>query len=248
MLLQMRALTEAARALGYYAAAAIDRSRRHPDPEERRRQQQRVDLLIPVVKAWCTDTAVEVASLGIQIHGGMGFIEETGAAQHYRDARILPIYEGTNGIQANDLVGRKLARDEGAAARALIAEMRGLADPLAAAGDGFASIGRALTQGLDALDAATAGLVTAWREDAACASAGAVPYLKLLGTTTAGWLLARGLLAAEERQGAAEHRAFLDAKRTTARFFAEQLMTQAAALLPAIRGGGTILALDPELL
>src|SRR5437763_2760630 len=111
MLLDMRASTEAARALTYYVAAGIDRARHHPDADERARQQRRVDLLIPVVKAWCTDLGAEVASTGVQVHGGMGYVEETGAAQHLRDARIAPIYEGTNGIQANDLVARKLARD-----------------------------------------------------------------------------------------------------------------------------------------
>src|SRR5207302_6328663 len=124
MLLQMRAATEAMRALTYFAAAAIDRSRRAGDDEARFRAQRRADLLIPVVKAWCTDLGVEVASLGVQVHGGMGYIEETGAAQYYRDARIAPIYEGTNGIQANDLVSRKLGRDRGEAARDLLAEMR----------------------------------------------------------------------------------------------------------------------------
>ena len=116
MLLSMRAATEAMRALAYYAAAMIDHARRDPDPTQRAGAQRRADLLIPVVKAWCTDMGVAVASTGIQVHGGMGYIEETGAAQHLRDARIAPIYEGTNGIQANDLVGRKLARDRGEAA------------------------------------------------------------------------------------------------------------------------------------
>src|SRR5579862_4905960 len=116
MLMWMRAATEAMRALAYVAAAAIDTSRREPDPQARFHAERRADLLIPIVKAWCTDMGVEVASLGIQVHGGMGYIEETGAAQYYRDARIAPIYEGTNGIQANDLVGRKLARDKGEAA------------------------------------------------------------------------------------------------------------------------------------
>src|SRR5689334_20186112 len=133
MLLQMRAQTEAMRALAYYTAGAIDRARHHPDAETRAAHQRRVDLLIPVVKAWSTDAGVEIASIGMQVHGGMGFIEETGAAQHLRDARIAPIYEGTNGIQANDLVGRKLLRDKGMAAKELIAEMRALDAPLAGA-------------------------------------------------------------------------------------------------------------------
>src|SRR5438270_2146548 len=124
MLLSMRAATEAMRALAYLAAAAIDASRQAGEGEAQFRAQRRADLLIPVVKAWCTDLGVEIASTGIQVHGGVGYIEETGAAQYLRDARIAPIYEGTNGIQANDLVGRKLGRDQGEAARELIAEMR----------------------------------------------------------------------------------------------------------------------------
>lgn len=236
MLLGMRSRTEAARALAYYAAAAIDRARHHPDAGERRRQQSLADLLIPIVKAWCTDTGVDVASEGIQIHGGMGFIEETGAAQHYRDARILPIYEGTNGIQANDLVARKLGRDGGAAARELLALLRKDAAWLGAPG---------LADAVEAAEAATAHLVATLAENPAAALAGAVPYLHLLGTTLGGWLLARGAAAAEA--GGADPR-FAAAKRLTARFFAEQYLPAAAALVSAVRNGATVAALDPELL
>jgi hypothetical protein len=187
MLLGMRARTEASRALAYYAAGAIDRARRHPDEVERARQQSLADLLIPIVKAWCTDTGVEVASEGVQIHGGMGFIEETGAAQHYRDARILPIYEGTNGIQANDLVGRKLGRDGGDAARALLASLREEAHAL-----GLPELGPAL----DAVGAATDHLVGVLGKDPAAAAAAAVPYLRLFGTTLGAALLGRAAAAA----------------------------------------------------
>src|SRR6185437_5385883 len=138
-----------------------DRARHHPDAETRAAHQRRVDLLIPVVKAWSTDAGVEIASIGMQVHGGMGFIEETGAAQHLRDARIAPIYEGTNGIQANDLVGRKLLRDKGMAAKELIDEMRALDAPLTAAtGDDLAAIREALAAGIDALAAASDWMVT----------------------------------------------------------------------------------------
>jgi 3-(methylthio)propanoyl-CoA dehydrogenase len=234
MLLGMRARTEAARALAYYAAGAIDRARRVEERIERARQQALADLLIPIVKAWCTDTAVEVASDGVQIHGGMGFIEETGAAQHYRDARILPIYEGTNGIQANDLVGRKLGRDGGETARAVIAAMRKDAarldvPPLALA--------------LDALDSATAHLVDTLGKDPAEAAAGSVPYLKMFGTVAGAWLLGRAAEAART-----EDPAFAAAKQSTARFFAEQYLPAAAALLAAVRGGATVTGLDAELL
>jgi alkylation response protein AidB-like acyl-CoA dehydrogenase len=153
MLLGMKAQTEASRALAYYVAATLDRSRHDPDDDTRAAQQAQVDLLIPVVKAWSTDLGCEIASTGVQIHGGMGFIEETGAAQHYRDARITPIYEGTNGIQGMDLIGRKVVRDGGRAAKAFIATMREL-DPVLAErpGDDIAVIRAALAQGIDPSD------------------------------------------------------------------------------------------------
>ena len=249
MLLEMRAKTEATRALTYYAAAGVDRARHDPDAATREREQRIVDLLIPVVKAWSTDLGVEVASLGVQIHGGMGYIEETGAAQHLRDARIAPIYEGTNGIQANDLVSRKLGRDGGAAARDFIAEMRGLDPTLAAAdGDDIATIRRAFGGGLQALDQATAWLADHYAGEAPRALAGAVPYLKLFGAVVGGWLLAKGALAARRglsaRSGDA---AFLTARLTTARFYAEHVLATAPALLPAVMGGSTVTGFDPEL-
>ncbi len=186
-----------------------------------------------MVKAWCTDQGVEIASLGVQVHGGMGFIEETGAAQYYRDARIAPIYEGTNGIQANDLLGRKVQRDSGAAAAALIAEMRG-----AAAGD------RVLAAGIDALDDATKWLV-ANAKDRALTLSGAVPYLELMGIVTGGWLLALEAAEARRRLDANEGNAsFNKAKLGTARFYDEQVLATAPALLPAIKGGEAVLAFD----
>jgi alkylation response protein AidB-like acyl-CoA dehydrogenase len=135
MLLTMKSMTEAMRALAYWTSAVLDRARKHPDEAERRRCQAQVDLLIPVVKGWSTETGIEIASLGIQVHGGMGFIEETGAAQHLRDARITTIYEGTTGIQANDLVGRKVGREAGRTALALIDEMEKVAASSSGAGD-----------------------------------------------------------------------------------------------------------------
>jgi len=247
MLLWMRAATEAMRALAYYAAAMIDRARRHPEAASRHAAQRRADLLIPVVKAWCTDLGIAVASTGIQVHGGMGYVEETGAAQHLRDARIAPIYEGTNGIQANDLVGRKLARDRGEAAATLIAEMRATAAELGQARSAeLAAIARPLQEGLVALETATSFLVEA---EPALAAAGSVPYLQLLGTVCAGWLIARLALAAE-RRGAANggDTAFLAAKRATARFYAEHFLALAAGYLPGVIGGGTVLGFDPDLL
>jgi hypothetical protein len=235
MLLSMRAGTEAARALVYSAAAAIDAARNIPEGEAQFRTQRRADLLIPIAKAWCTDLAVETASIGVQVHGGMGYVEETGAAQYLRDARILPIYEGTNGIQANDLVGRKLGRDQGEAARELIAEMHATAaDPAIAP----APFGPALSAGIDALAQATEYLVGA---EPAAAAAGSAPYLALFGTVLGGWLLARQTLAAADGSD------FAIAKRATARFYAEHYLARAPAYLPAIKGGATVVDFDPEL-
>jgi 3-(methylthio)propanoyl-CoA dehydrogenase len=215
----------------------------------REAQQRRVDLLIPVVKAWSTDLGVEIASLGVQVHGGMGYVEETGAAQHLRDARIAPIYEGTNGIQANDLLGRKLMRDKGAAAEALIAEMRETASALAEAGEDLAAIGGHLCPAIDALAEATAWIVGSWDADPARTIAGAVPYLKLMGTVAGGWLMARSALAAQRRLAEGSGDAgFNRAKLATARFYAEQNLPGAAALLPAVRGGATVMGFDLDAL
>ena len=236
MLLWMRAATEAMRALAYLAAAAIDAGRATTG-EAQFRAQRRADLLIPVVKAWCTDLGVEVASTGIQVHGGMGYIEETGAAQYLRDARIAPIYEGTNGIQANDLVGRKLGRDRGEAARELIAEMRASLGGLDA--PELAALRQRLTDATAALDTATAYLVTA---EPALAAAGSVPYLHLCGTVLGGWLMARVAALALQR-----HDSGLSApKLATARFYAEHFLARAQAYLPAVMGGATVVDFDPD--
>ncbi len=245
MLLEMRAATEAMRALSYFAAAMIDHARRDPDPAERAQAQRRADLLIPVVKAWCSDMGVVVASTGIQVHGGMGYIEETGAAQHLRDARIAPIYEGTNGIQANDLVGRKLARDHGAAVGSLCADIAATSTALDAAGNAdLAAIGSALRTGLGALETATAHLV---ETDPASAAAGSTPYLQLSGVVYGGWLMSRQALAAERRiAGGEDDVAFLAAKIATARFFAEHFLAMAPGYLAGTRGGATVLDFDPD--
>ena len=245
MLLWMRAATEAMRSLAYYAAATIDRGRRHPDAAERRAAQRRADLLIPVVKAWCSDLGVAVASTGIQVHGGMGYIEETGAAQHLRDARIAPIYEGTNGIQASDLVGRKLARDHGEAAEQLIVEIGSTVAVLESAQDGdLAGIGEALRAGLKTLQTATARLIDS---DPVAAAAGSAPYLQLLGIVCAGWLMARQALAASRLLAAGGgDPAYLLAKLATARFYAEHFLAMAPGHLAAILGGPTVLAFDPD--
>jgi alkylation response protein AidB-like acyl-CoA dehydrogenase len=238
MLLSMRAATEAMRALTYLAAAAIDGSRNAADQKARFRAQRRADLLIPVVKAWCTDLGVEIASMGVQVHGGMGYIEETGAAQYLRDARIAPIYEGTNGIQANDLVGRKLGRDQGEAARALFGEMRATLAELGGKPE-WETLHRGLAEGLDALEHATAYLVDA---EPALAAAGSSPYLALFGTVAGGWLMARLALAA---RGNGEP-GFTAAKLATARCYAEHFLPRAPSYLPAIMGGATVMGFDPD--
>jgi alkylation response protein AidB-like acyl-CoA dehydrogenase len=246
MLLSMRAAIEAMRALTYYAAAQIDHARRNPAEEARSAAQHRADLLIPVVKAWCSDQGVAVASTGIQVHGGVGYIEETGAAQYLRDARITAIYEGTNGIQANDLVGRKLASDRGAAVAALCAEITATATALERAQSAdLAAIGNGLRAGAEALETATLYLIEA---DRAVAAAGAVPYLQLFGTVAGGWLIGRLALAAFRRLAGGEDDApFLAAKIATARFYADHFLALAPGLLPAIRGAAAVLDFDPEL-
>jgi 3-(methylthio)propanoyl-CoA dehydrogenase len=248
MLIGMKAQIEAMRGLAYVAAGTIDRARHESDAARREAAQRRVDLLIPVVKAWSTDLGVEIASTGVQVHGGMGYIEETGAVQHLRDSRINPIYEGTNGIQANDLVGRKLMRDKGAAARELIAEMRLLDRFLAAQrATAFATIRAQLAPAIDALEAATAWLVENWDSDPARTIAGAVPYLKLFGTVAGGSIMARAALAAQRRLDRGEgERGFNEAKLATAAFYAEQYLPGAAGLVPAVRGGATIMDFNLE--
>ncbi|MFC7334442.1 acyl-CoA dehydrogenase [Rhodocista pekingensis] len=249
MLLTAKSQIEAARALCYLTAAAFDRAKRHPDAEERRRAKALNDLLTPITKAWCTDLGVESASLGVQVHGGMGFIEETGAAQHLRDARIAPIYEGTNGIQANDLVFRKVARDGGETALRLLA---GIRDTAAAAkdrpGDDMAVIGGNLADAAAALEQATTWLVEAAKSDPAAAAAGAVPYLRMSGIVIGGWLSAKAAIAAQALMAApGEDRRFLDGKLITTRFYADQILPQVHGLLkPVVEGHRAVMALDAE--
>jgi 3-(methylthio)propanoyl-CoA dehydrogenase len=236
MLLTMRALTEASRALTYTAAAALDLSKHHPDPAERARHQARVDLLTPVVKAWSTDIGVEVASLGVQVHGGMGFIEETGAAQHYRDARITPIYEGTNGIQANDLVFRKLGRDRGAAARAFLDEIAASLPSLGAvAGDHGRALCDQLAAGHAALGNATTVILEQAVADPRAAAAAAVPYLQLFGTVAGGYLTSRAAVAAASALAESGDSEFHRAKILTARFYADHILSRASAFADTVK-------------
>ena len=250
MLLTMKAYVEAMRALIFVNAEAVDLARHHPDADMRRRKQGLVDLLTPVSKAWCSDVGVEVASLGIQVHGGMGYIEETGAAQYLRDARIAPIYEGTNGIQAMDLVMRKLPAGGGEPVRDFLSLMRALDNELAAGDDDLGAIRDGLGMAVEALAEATDWLTARLAEEPNAAAAGAVPYLRLFGTVTGGYLLARGAVAARKLLADGDDEAdYLKAKIATARFYAEQILPQAPALLgPVTRGDELLYAIPPEMM
>ena len=248
MLLSMRAQTEAMRAIAYVTAAALDNAHRHPDPEARKRHQAFAELMIPIVKGWCTESAQEIAYTGVQVHGGMGYIEETGAAQHYRDARIITIYEGTTGIQANDLIGRKTARDGGKTAASVIADMRALDAELAKQkSPEFAAIRTQLAAAASALKEAVEWMVVTYGKDTRAAHAASVPYLKLWGLTTGGWQMARAALAAAKHLSDGKDADFYRAKIATARFYADYFLPQTVALKHAIvTAGESVLALAAE--
>jgi len=240
MLMSMKSRIEAMRALAYVVAAALDKAQRHPDPAERARNQAMVDLLIPVVKGWSTESAIEIASTGVQIHGGMGFIEETGAAQYLRDARILPIYEGTTGIQANDLVGRKILRDEGAAARAVIADMREVLVALSdAKGNDFAAIHDGLRDGIALLEKVVAWVLATNPNDPHAVLFGAVPLLNLFGIVACGWQSARAAVVADRQLAAGSNKdpGFYRAKIACARHYADHILSQADGLAHAAMHG-----------
>jgi len=248
MLATMRSLTEASRALAYVAAAHCDIAHRHFDDAKRAEHQAIYEFLVPIVKGWSTELSLDVTSLGVQVHGGMGFIEETGAAQYYRDARILPIYEGTTAIQANDLIGRKTVRDGGAVAKSLLAEVAATVDALGQhEGAAFRSMKRYLEQGHRSLAAAVDFVIANTKSDPNAVFAGSVPYLKLAGIVLGGWQMARALLVAAQKQ--AEDPSFYGAKIATAQFFAEHVLPQAAALEASIvsaKGGEGVLALSED--
>jgi alkylation response protein AidB-like acyl-CoA dehydrogenase len=238
MLLTMRSLIDAMRMLAYSNAEALDLTAHAPEAADRAAADELAGLLTPITKAWCTDMGSEVTSLAIQVHGGMGYIEETGVAQHYRDARISAIYEGTNGIQAIDLVGRKLGLRGGGAVRDLLDRVASIDAELAAAGDPVAGIRKSLTANLAALREATEWLLAHAPADPQQALAGATPYLRMFGWVLGGWFHARAALAAlrhldagDDPDGAATSRL------VSARFFAEQLLPQAAGLLPSVVAG-----------
>ncbi len=249
MLMVMKSQTEAMRAVAYVTAAANDAAHRHPDEATRKRNQAFVELMIPIVKGWSTETAQEVTYLGVQIHGGMGYIEETGAAQYLRDARITTIYEGTTGIQGNDLIGRKIARDGGATIKAVIGLMQQAERQLGEQqGADFAAIRSSLAGGIQALGQAVDAVVANFGQDIKSASVAAVPMLKLFGAVAGGWQLARAALAAQRHLDAGDGDAqFLAAKIGTARFYADHVLAQAGGLAHTVcHGAPGALALDEQ--
>jgi 3-(methylthio)propanoyl-CoA dehydrogenase len=248
MLMTMRAYTEGCRAMAAGAAAAYDAAHHHPDAEVRKQNAAFYEFMVPLVKGYSTEMSLEVTSLGVQVHGGMGFIEETGAAQYYRDAKILTIYEGTTAIQANDLVGRKTARDGGTTAKAIVAQIEATEKELAK---------RASVQGLAVLKRLTAARLAlvdvinfvAGNTKAApnAVFAGSVPYLMLAGNVFAGWQMARSLLVAEDCLAKGEDTAFMQAKVITARFYADHMLSKAPGVRDSIVEGAdcvTALALE----
>jgi hypothetical protein len=251
--MSMRAQTEAARALAYVGAGLSDLAHSHPDEATRKANLAVYEYLVPVIKGWSTEMSEQVARDGVQVHGGMGFIEETGAAQHYRDAKILTIYEGTTAIQANDLVGRKTVRDGGAVAKSIIAQVRATETQLseqqgAAHLADFAAIRGQLAAGSAALEAVVDFVVANTKSDPRAVFAGSVPYLKLAGIVLGGWQMARAALVAQQKlDGGDGDAAFYRAKIATARFFADHILSQADGLRHAIvEGSAGVLALEVD--
>jgi hypothetical protein len=241
------------RAIAYFVAGNMDKSAHHPDAAVRKQSQAYVELLTPVVKGWSTENGIEIASEGIQVHGGTGFIEETGAAQYLRDARITAIYEGTTAIQANDYVGRKTAREKdeagnvGFTARALYKEIAAFADELAKDAK-LADIGKALKEGAQALIDTTEWVIGIYGSDPANAHAGSVPYLKLGGIVVGGWLLAKSARIAQAKLAAGATDGYYKGKLATARFFAQHVLVQARGLATeVIEGGTSVFGLDEPL-
>jgi len=247
MLMLMKSQAEAMRALAYTTAAAMDFARKSGNPAERKRHQAYVDLMIPVVKGWSTETGIEIASLGVQVHGGMGFVEETGAAQYLRDARITTIYEGTTGIQAMDLVGRKIAREGGETAKQWLAELKTFDAGLARSKHPDVQAFRnQFSPGVQALADCVEFIVASSAKDPRPAFAGAVPFLKLMGIVAGGWQMGRAALAAERTLQSGD-RSFLEAKIATARFYADHVLVQAPALRnTVVNGAAGVMALSED--
>jgi len=238
MLMTMRALTEGCRAMALVGAAAYDAAHAYPDKETRQRNQAFYEFMVPLIKGFSTEMSLEVTNLGVQVHGGMGFIEETGAAQHYRDAKILTIYEGTTAIQANDLVGRKTARDGGAVARAIAAQIEATEGELAKSkSEHAAAMLKRLRAARQAFTDAVGFVVERGKNDPNAVFAGSVPYLMLAGNLMAGWQMARALLAAEQHLAAGEQTDFMRAKVQTARFYADHILSRVPGVRDSIVEG-----------
>ncbi|MBU3710321.1 MAG: acyl-CoA dehydrogenase [Limnohabitans sp.] len=248
MLMTMRAYTEGCRAMAAVAAAAYDAAHHHPDAEVRRQNQSFYEFMVPLVKGYSTEMSLEVTSLGVQIHGGMGFIEETGAAQHYRDAKILTIYEGTTAIQANDLVGRKTARDGGQTAKGIARQIAQTEAALAQRSSAHSqAVAKRLKAAREAFEATVDFIAANASTDPNAAFAGSVPYLMLAGNLMAGWQLARSLSVAEDLLATGEDKAFLEAKITTARFYADHLLSKIPGLRDSIvEGADSVTAMALE--
>ena len=249
MLMSMRAQTEAARALSYVTAAAFDAAHHHADEATRKVNNAFYDFMVPIVKGWSTEMSIDVASTGVQVHGGMGFIEETGAAQHYRDARILTIYEGTTAIQANDLVGRKTLRDGGELAKNLLGQVTATAAELTSSGNAeLIAIGQRLAAASSDLKSIVEFIAANGKSDIKAAFAGSVPYLKIAGIVFGGWQMARAakIATAKLAEGGGDA-SFYKAKIATARFFADHyLSTSSAARISVVEGSAGVLALADE--
>ncbi|OYT88332.1 MAG: acyl-CoA dehydrogenase [Burkholderiales bacterium PBB6] len=238
MLMTMRSLTEGCRAMSLVAAAAYDASHAHPDAETRKQNQAFYEFMVPLIKGYSTEMSLEVTSLGVQVHGGMGFIEETGAAQHYRDAKILTIYEGTTAIQANDLVGRKTSRDGGATAKAIAGQIEQTEQALVVRGSvASLAVAKRLTAARTAFLEVVDFVAGQTRSDPNAVFAGSVNYLMLAGNLMAGWQLGRALLAAEDRLAAGDDVEFMAAKITTARFYADHILTRVPGLRDSVVDG-----------
>ena len=248
MLLEMKANAEAMRALAYVCAASYDRAEHSPNRDLAAQATRRGDFLTPIVKGWCTETGIQMASHGIQVHGGMGFVEETGAAQYLRDVRITTIYEGTTGIQAADLVGRKTLRDGGAAARELLEEITALTDAITFDDARLRDIKSQLEQSVEDLSAVLDWLFTVDSEDPRLPAAASAAYLELWGLTCGGWLMAKAAhICVQKLANETGDPRFCDTKIATAHFFAMQLLPRTTALRRVItKGTQTILALDAE--
>ena len=248
MLMTMRAYTEGCRAMAAVAAAAYDAAHHHPDAAVRQESQTFYEFLVPLVKGYSTEMSLEVTSLGVQIHGGMGFIEETGAAQYYRDAKILTIYEGTTAIQSNDLVGRKTARDGGRSAKAIAAQVAKTEADLRANGHADAvAIAQALQTAREAFVSVVDFIAAQSKANPNAVYGGSVPYLMLAGNLVAGWQMGRAFLIAQEQLAQGEDTAFMQAKMVTARFYADHILSKAAGVAHAITTGAdsvTALALE----